>query len=318
MGGRNQIGCARDPDHANFREEPLMSVWLPTAWKRLALLLAVAALGLGSGQAQEKSVYPGINTPYQNPDIPALLQHLEGEGREAFLKRKEIVAACGLAPGMAVADVGAGTGLFTRLLAAGVGPKGKVYAVDISRKFIDHIQKTCRKAGLANVTGVVCTPASAELPPDCVDLVFLCDVYHHFEYPRKTMASLYRALRPGGRLVLVDYRRVEGKSPGWILKHLRAGQEVFTKEIEAAGFEVLDRPDFLKENYLVRFRKVEPSHKACRPPSKKDNGASGPSPRISSMPGPVPRLREYCLCCESFQCSWTPRLASGVPSPSGS
>jgi predicted methyltransferase len=228
------------------------------AWNRCVLLLAAVTFGVGPVYAQEKSVRPGINKPYENPDIKESVKRFESENREVFSKRKEIVAACKLKPGMAVADIGAGTGLFTRLFAAEVGPKGRVYAVDIARKFIEHVEKTSKEAGLKNVTGIVCTPTSTELPPNSVDLVFLCDTYHHFEYPQKTLASIHRALRSGGRLILLDYRRIEGKTPDWLLKHLRAGQEVFTKEIEAAGFKVVDHADFLKENYFVRFEKVEP------------------------------------------------------------
>ena len=230
------------------------------AWNRFVLLLAAVAFGIGPLHAQEQSVRPGINKPYENPDINDSVKRFESENREVFAKRKEIVASCKLSPGMTIADIGAGTGLFTRLFAAEVGPKGRVYAVDIARKFVEHIEKTSQEAGLKNVTGIVCTPTSTELPPNSVDLVFLCDSYHHFEYPQKTMASIHRALRSGGQLILVDYCRIEGKSPEWLLKHLRAGQEVFTKEIEAAGFKVVDRADFLKENYLVRFEKLEPPH----------------------------------------------------------
>jgi ubiquinone/menaquinone biosynthesis C-methylase UbiE len=226
------------------------------AWKSPLLLLAALAFGIGPAYAQEKSVQPGINKPYENPDINDSVKRFESESREVFSKRKEVVAACKLKPGMVVADVGAGTGLFTRLFAAEVGPQGRVYAVDIARKFIEHVEKTSKEAGLKNVTGIVCTPTSAELPASSVDLVFLCDSYHHFEYPQKTLASIHRALRPGGRLILIDFRRIEGKSPDWLLKHVRAGQEVFTKEIEAAGFKVLDHADFLKDNYLVRFEKA--------------------------------------------------------------
>jgi predicted methyltransferase len=235
-----------------------MNAFPRPAWNRCTLLLAVFAFGAGPVYAQEKSVRPGINKPYENPDVNESVKRFESENREVFSKRKEIVAACKLKPGMVVADIGAGTGLFTRLFAAEVGPKGRVYAVDISRKFIEHVEKTSKEAGLKNVTGIVCTPSSSELPPNSVDLVFLSDTYHHFEYPQKTTASLHRALRPAGQLILVDYCRIEGKTPDWLLKHLRAGQEVFTEEIEAAGFKVVDRADFLKENYFVRFEKVEP------------------------------------------------------------
>jgi predicted methyltransferase len=220
------------------------------------LLLAAYAMGAGPASAQERSVRPGINKPYENPNVQEQVQRFERENREVFAKRKEIVAACKLRPGMAVADVGAGTGLFTRLFAAAVGPRGLVYAVDIAPKFVAHVEKTANEAGVNNVRGVVCTPTSSKLSPDSVDLVFICDAYHHFEYPQKTLASIRLALRPGGQLILVDYCRIEGKTPPWLLKHVRAGQEVFTKEIEATGFRVVDKAAFLKENYFVRFVKI--------------------------------------------------------------
>jgi predicted methyltransferase len=221
----------------------------------LALVLCLPALG------QDKSVRPGINKAFENPDVKEYVGKFEVESREVYAKRQEIVDACGLKPGMAVADIGAGTGLFTRMFARKVGPAGKVYAVDIAPKFVEHVEKSCKEAGLKNVTGVVCTQTSAKLPDNSVDLVFICDTYHHFEFPQRTLASLHRALRPGGRLVLVDFHRILGKSSPWILVHVRAGQEVFTREIKEAGFKETGQEKFLEENYLVRFVKVKPARK---------------------------------------------------------
>jgi predicted methyltransferase len=223
--------------------------------------LAILAVCLAIGRpalAQEKSVKPGINKPFENPDVKEFIGKFETESREIYAQRKAIVEKCQVKEGLAIADVGAGTGLFTRLFAEAVGPKGQVYAVDIAPKFIEHIDKTCREAGLKNVKGVVGKPESTELPEKSVDLVFICDTYHHFEFPQKTLASIHRALKPGGRVVLVDFHRIEGKSSDWILGHVRAGQEVFVKEIESAGFKVVGEEKFLKENYFVRFEKVEP------------------------------------------------------------
>jgi ubiquinone/menaquinone biosynthesis C-methylase UbiE len=137
-----------------------------------------------------------------------------------------------------------------------------VYAVDISDEFIDHVEKTAREAGLTNVVGVVCEADDAKLPPQSIDLAFICDTYHHFEYPHKTMRSIHRALRPGGQVVLIDFRRIEGVSSEWTLGHVRAGQEVFEKEIDTAGFKKAEEKDFLKENYFVRFEKVEVQNRA--------------------------------------------------------
>lgn len=216
-------------------------------------LTAVAPLA-----AQEKSVKPGINDPFKNPDVKEFQGKFEVESREVYAKRKEIVAHCMLKPGMTVADVGAGTGLFTRLFAAEVGDKGKVYAVDIAKNFLDHIARTAKEQKLTNIEPVLCTATSCELKPNSVDLVYVCDTYHHFEFPSRTLASIHRALKPGGQLVVIDFHRIPGKSREWTLNHVRAGQEVVEKEIAEAGFKKTGEvKDLLEENYFVRFEKVE-------------------------------------------------------------
>jgi len=224
-----------------------------------AIVLTLAFLFSAGGQVtgQEKSVRPGINKPFENPDVKEFAGKFEVESREIFARRQDIVAACKLKPGMIVADIGAGTGLFTRLFAREVSPSGKVFAVDIAPRFIEHIDKTCKEQGLKNVVGIVCRQDSAALPANSIDLAFICDTYHHFEFPAKTMASVHRALRPGGQVVLVDFRRIKGESSAWVLNHVRAGQEVFTREILAAGFKQIEEVKLLKENYCVRFKKVE-------------------------------------------------------------
>ena len=207
--------------------------------------------------AQEKSVKPGINDPFKDPDVREFVGKFEGESREVFAARDKVVAACELKPGMVVADVGAGTGLYTRLFAKAVGPDGQVLAVDIAPKFLTHIQKTAREAGLRNVTPVLCNPDSADLPPASVDLIFVCDTYHHFEFPERTLTSLHRALKPGGRLVVIDFIRIPGQSREWVLNHVRAGQDVVEKEIASAGFRKTGEvKDLFQENYFVAFEKA--------------------------------------------------------------
>jgi SAM-dependent methyltransferase len=238
-----------------------------------AFLAVLTFLALGASAAQEKSVRPGINDPFKDPDLKKYLGVFEGESREIYAKRNEIVAACQLKPGMAVADVGAGTGLFTRLFAKDVGPSGKVYAVDIAQKFLDHIAKTAKDSGLKNVVPVLCTASSAKLPANSVDLVFICDTYHHFEFPFKTMASIHRALRPGGKVVLIDFHRIQGVSSEWVMGHVRAGQETFAQEIRQSGFKQLGEEKLLKENYLLRFEKTASPD---RPRPKLDPDAAKP------------------------------------------
>ncbi|MFN9972457.1 MAG: class I SAM-dependent methyltransferase, partial [Phycisphaerae bacterium] len=131
---------------------------------------------------------------------------------------------------------------------------GRVIAVDIAQKFLDHIEVTCRERSIRNVETLLCKDDSTELPPESVDVAYICDTYHHFEFPTKTMTSLRKAMKPGGRVIVVDFKRIEGESSEWTINHVRAGQEVFEKEIIEAGFKKVDEvKDVLKENYMVIF-----------------------------------------------------------------
>jgi len=226
-----------------------------------ACVLALTGIGLTSAPpavAQEKSVNPGINKPFEKPDPGEFIKRFEIEGRDVFDHRAKVVEACGLKPGMVVADIGAGTGLFTRMFSPLVGSRGKIFSVDIAEDFIRHIERTAKEQKLTNIVGVVTKPDEIILPPASVDVAFICDTYHHFEFPTKTMQSVHKVLKPGGRVILIDFHRIPGKSTDWVLGHVRAGKEVFVQEIVAVGFkQVEDKQDLLRESYFVQFEKVD-------------------------------------------------------------
>lgn len=256
---------------------------MPSIWKFVFALTFSTQL-TSVVISQDQSVKPGINDTFRDPDPQEYLGKFEVESREVFARRREIVSACEIQPGQTVADIGAGTGLFTRMFSEAVGKEGKVLAGDIAQKFLDHIQRTSRESGLRNVETVLCKADSTELSPDSVDVAFICDTYHHFEFPLKTMASLYRALKPGGRVILVDFRRVEGESTEWVLNHVRAGQDVFEAEIVQAGFTKLhEERELLKENYFVMFQKPvaeEAGHAQGRGKGQGRGMGRGPGPEM--------------------------------------
>jgi SAM-dependent methyltransferase len=207
----------------------------------------------------EESVRPGANTRFLDPelDVDQFVKMFEGESREIALQRAGIVAQLNLRSGLDVADVGAGTGLFMEPFAEAVGPTGTVYAVDISPGFMEHLQERAKTSGWPQVQTVLCAEDSVNLPADSIDLAFICDTYHHFEYPMSTLTSLYSALRPGGRLVIVDFERIPGVSRDWVLDHVRIGRVATIAEVVDAGFEVegVLAVDGLSENYMVAFRR---------------------------------------------------------------
>lgn len=208
-----------------------------------------------NASAQEKSVAPGINQPFLDRPFEAWAESFHKEGREVFDKRNEIVAASQVKPGMTVADIGAGTGLFSRLFANAVGAGGKVYAVDITRSFVDNTMANVRKEGFANITGVVNTPKDVPLPAGSVDICFLSDVYHHFEYPQAMLHAMLTALKPGGTLAVVEFDRIEGVSSPRILEHVREDKATLIREAEGEGFKLIEEKRFMKQNYFLRFAK---------------------------------------------------------------
>lgn len=235
------------------------SYWLQRLFILLLIPVGLACAGMPSPMAEQdsKSVRPGINDRFLSPelDVDKWVATFEGESREVFSARHEVVAQCELQPGQRIADIGAGTGLYTRLFAEATGEEGWVYAVDISSRFLEHINQ--ESAGNANITAVLGQEDSVRLPPASIDLAFLCDTYHHFEYPQASLRSIHKALAPGGSLVVIDFERIHGESREWIVDHVRAGKEVFREEIEAAGFEFVEEKQIagFRENYFLKFRK---------------------------------------------------------------
>ena len=219
----------------------------------LAGLLLVAAAA-----AQEQSVRPGINNHFMDPDWRQWVNTFERPGREVYDQRHAIIAASQVRPGMDVADIGAGTGLFTRLFAAAVEPGGTVYAIDIASTFVDNILRSSHEQGLTNVTGIVNTATDTGLPASSIDLAFLTDTYHHFEYPRQMLASIDQALRSHGRLVIIDFRRDPRVSTNWVMGHVRGNKAQVIEEVQAAGFRLVADKALLRTNYFLEFVKAAP------------------------------------------------------------
>ena len=191
---------------------------LPAAW------LALAALSFGA-DVYTTPVRPdpdGIGKAYCGREIARVMGHegadwLERPQREAEERPERVVAALGLQRGQAVVDLGAGTGYFTRRLAAAVGPTGRVYAVDVQPEMLARLTNTLAAAGVSNVVAVLGAEDDPRLPPGCADLILLVDVYHELAWPREMTEAMLRALRPGGRLAFVEYR---GEDPSVPIKPL--------------------------------------------------------------------------------------------------
>ncbi|MFW2439613.1 MAG: class I SAM-dependent methyltransferase [Arenicellales bacterium] len=211
--------------------------------------------GLTPAYGAEKNVSPGINQYYQDAKYQQWLSTFERPGREVFDRRQAVVQALGLKPDMDIADIGAGTGFYSLLFAEQVGTSGNVFAVDVTDDFLQNIKRRASEKNLKNIYTVLSKQKDTRLDPDSIDMAFVCNTYHHFEYPQAMLASIHRALRPGGTLIVIDYRKQPGTSSSWVMSHVRSGKQSAIEEIEQAGFKLRSESGILKENYFLSFVK---------------------------------------------------------------
>ncbi len=196
-----------------------------------------------------------LNRPWVESSFDRAQERLERDGRDVFESRHEVIKALDLKPGQTVADIGSGSGFMVDLMADAVGPRGKVYAVDIAKNLLAGVKARAEEAGKTQIETVLSTERDTNLPEDELDLVFSSDTYHHFAYPQDTLQSIRRALRPGGRWVVIDFIRDPKRSADWVLEHVRADKRTVIREIQAAGFQFVRERDIpgLTDSYFIEF-----------------------------------------------------------------
>ena len=207
--------------------------------------------------ADEENVSPGINRHYQGAEYQQWLSTFEWSGREVYDRRHDVLKVLQLKPGLDIADIGAGTGFYSLLFAQQVGKSGNVFAIDVTEDFVSNIKRRAEENNLHNIQAIHSEQKDTRLEPASIDIAFVCNTYHHFEYPQAMLASIYRALRPGGTLVVIDYRKQAGTSSSWVMSHVRHGKQLVIDEIEQGGFKFQSESNILKENYFLRFLKVD-------------------------------------------------------------
>ncbi len=204
--------------------------------RKLALGLLLAWVGISSAQVASQA-----NSTYQTPEgRKSVAKGLSDPARDEKQKPGKLVQAMGVRRGMSVADVGTGVGYMLPFLSRAVGPNGKVFAEDIFDDFLASAKQHVENLKLANVTFVKGTETDPKLPAGQLDQVLVLDVYHHFDYPDKMLAGIHEALRPGGKLVIVEYYKTPEAMPGGrAMTHIRLNKPDVIKEIEANHFRLL-------------------------------------------------------------------------------
>jgi predicted methyltransferase len=214
-----------------------------------ALLVAGSLAAQVAGQANA-----GYQTEQQRQGVAS---GLADPARDEKQRPGDLIRAMGLQPGMTVADVGTGIGYMLPFLSRRVGPAGRVIAEDIFDDFLASARHLVENQKLENVTFVKGTETDPKLPEAAVDFVLALDVYHHFDYPEKMLAAIHQALKPGGKLVVVEYyKRQEAMPGGRALTHIRLDMADVIKEIEANHFHLIAEKEHVPDSqYLLVLRK---------------------------------------------------------------
>jgi SAM-dependent methyltransferase len=228
---------------------------------QIVLLALIAALSLADDGADGYRIgvpsRDGIGKFYMGREISHVMGHrgaawLERPGREREERTDLLLANLPLAPDDVVVDLGAGSGYFSLPIAARL-TTGRVLAVDIQREMLDMVERRARAAGAENIDTILATAQNPRIPANSADLVLLVDAYHEFSHPREVMLGVLRGLKPGGRVVLVEYR---GEDPSVPIKPLHKMTEAQARrELEAIGFEFLENRGYLPQQHVLLFRK---------------------------------------------------------------
>jgi predicted methyltransferase len=218
---------------------------------RLAPLPATIALVLGTvlvtalAHAQPATSHHGFE------DVAHWTRVFDDPQRDVWQKPDAVVQALGLAPGMTVADLGAGTGYFSRRLSAAVGPRGAVLAAEPEPTLVAHLRERAEREGTANVVPILASKDNPRLPAASVDVVLIVDTWHHIDDRIAYARRLKDVLKPGGRLAIIDWQKRE-LPVGPDTAHKLAREEV-VEEIQAAGYRLASEPDVLPYQYFLIF-----------------------------------------------------------------
>jgi arsenite methyltransferase len=218
---------------------------------RMTLRAGAAMLVVIPAVAQDQTPRSHEEMHRLHQDPKAYIAMLEDPKRDEYQKPHEVMMALSLKPGETVADIGSGSGYFTLRIAAHVGDKGRVFAVDIDPELIRFLNRRIRDAGVRNVQTILAEPADPLLPDASVDRFVIVDTWHHIEKPLDYLALMRRMLKPGGQVVMIDFQKRElPLGPPMAMKIAR---EDLVRQMEANGFHLVKEHTFLPYQYFLVF-----------------------------------------------------------------
>ena len=213
---------------------------------RLLLLIGLCVLLAGPAMAQEQHRRP--------VDITQYLEHLDSTARDRDQKPGLVIDALRLKPGMAVADLGSGSGYFTRRFVEAVTETGMVYAVDVDSEMLAYAKESVIHMHIAYTAEfILAQPDNPKLPFESVDLLFVCNTIHHLEDRFKYFRDRASSLKPGARISIIDFYPDERSGDLGFPKHHLVSRDTIVQEMAAAGYQLAREHSFLPKQYFLEF-----------------------------------------------------------------
>jgi ubiquinone/menaquinone biosynthesis C-methylase UbiE len=224
-------------------------------WKQAAAAIGLFWLLGSAGQLTAQAVHPVTGRPIAQVMGLGGAGWLDREEREREEQPQKAISEFNLKPGMMIGDVGAGTGYYSIRMAKLVAPNGVVYANDIQPGMLEKLNVKAEAAHVANIVTVLGNDSDPKLPAGKLDLVILVDVYHEFSRPQRMLQNIKESLKPGGRLVLLEFRKEDPSVP------IRAEHKMSVEEVKAEvlpeGYAFEKVVDKLPWQHIIFFRKPE-------------------------------------------------------------
>ena len=219
----------------------------------LTLAIACCLLSMTAFAAEEHQAHR------RPADIKQYLEQLDSEERDQHQKPRQVIEALNLKPGLTVADLGSGSGYFTRRFIEAVTETGKVYAVDVEPEMLKYAEESIVHMHRSYTAEfILARPDNPKLPYESIDLLFVCNTYHHLEERAKYFSDTMSSLNPGGRIAIIDFHQDKRSGKLGFPKHHLVPRETVIAELAEAGYRLIREHTFLPRQYFLEFAPIAP------------------------------------------------------------
>lgn len=222
--------------------------------KTLATLFLFLSVACSTNSTHQHSATSNDKFLQEDLDVKLWQERFENRDRDVYQNREKIIEALDLQPGQVVADIGAGTGFYLKMISTKVGMTGKVVAVDLSPSFVSFLRARGKKEKINNLEVIQGSVTSTNLPENSIDKIFVVDTYHHFDNKDEMLRDFSTIIKPGGEVIIIDFDSHK-KSDTWVAKHTAQTQKDVIDMVSKHFTFVKESKIGLSDNFMLHFKK---------------------------------------------------------------